>query len=295
MDINKLNLYINYYGIGKCYTNWTGLKKVGADSSIWIVFDGYAEYDDGINIYSFVKNHIYFLPSGRFGTIRKYPDKPLDHMWVHFNMEPVSLMDDIYDLDIGEFPYLEKLVESAILKAKSCLGFYSREEWSELQLPEDFRYAYTKDRPLACEKDKEFEKKYTNSIEIFHLLCTSLVDAILLESKGNTNQIKNEYVEKTVRYIHDNYDKDISIRDISREVGICKEYLIALFKKRYCVTPYHYLTIYRINVADNLIGQRHSIKSAAEAVHIDPKKFGKIYKKLKGNYPSEAHHYKSPQ
>ena len=63
-------------------------------------------------------------------------------------------------------------------------------------------------------------------------------------------------------FIHKNYGRAITIEDMTDRINISKYHFIRIFKKQMGVTPYEYLTDYRINKAKILL--RTSYKSVFE-------------------------------
>ena len=62
-----------------------------------------------------------------------------------------------------------------------------------------------------------------------------------------------EYVEHVIRLIHQNYSQSLTIDDIIDGIPISKYHFIRVFRRIMGITPYNYLTNYRINSAKILL------------------------------------------
>ena len=90
-------------------------------------------------------------------------------------------------------------------------------------------------------------------------------------------------IEKAKSYIRDNYKKDISLDEVSREVDISPYYFSKLFKQETGGNFIEYLTEIRLRKDSGL-----SIKEiCAESGYSDPNYFSRIFKKYEGVTPSE--------
>ena len=96
-------------------------------------------------------------------------------------------------------------------------------------------------------------------------------------------------IEKAKAYIRDNYKKDISLDEVSREVDISPYYYSKLFKQETGGNFIEYLTEIRLKNARELLkDSRLSIKEiCVESGYSDPNYFSRIFKKYEGVTPSE--------
>jgi AraC-like DNA-binding protein len=60
-------------------------------------------------------------------------------------------------------------------------------------------------------------------------------------------------VKKALDYLRDNYNKKISLDNLSKEVGLCKRHLLRLFRKETNLSPFQYLNKYRVEKAIEFI------------------------------------------
>ncbi len=95
--------------------------------------------------------------------------------------------------------------------------------------------------------------------------------------------------EATKKYVSENFDKKISIKDICRELGCSKSTLLSTFKKQYGVTVGDFLTEYRLGEAKRLLEEGDlSINEISHATGFyDQSYFSKVFSQKCGIPPSE--------
>ena len=100
---------------------------------------------------------------------------------------------------------------------------------------------------------------------------------------------QKSHIERACRFINENYQKNISLDDISGEVHLNKSYLIRLFKKELSTTPNHYLNETRLFYAKNMLLQSNlSINEIGKACGFsDPAYFSKCFKACFNKTPAE--------
>ncbi|MFF2090934.1 response regulator [Paenibacillus sp. NPDC058174] len=121
--------------------------------------------------------------------------------------------------------------------------------------------------------------------------CVEAWEQELAETAKMKDMIKtvSQEVEKAVHYIHQHYDEDISLKDISEYVQLSPNYLSLLFKKSMGRNLTEYLTDYRIEKAkDLLLNTTLKTYEVAENVGVpDSAYFSRIFKKMTGISPLE--------
>lgn len=122
---------------------------------------------------------------------------------------------------------------------------------------------------------------------VFQILLQSMLDTEQEHKKDNYS----EYIDSAVHFIQDNYANPITIDDIISDIPISKYHFIRLFRRIMGVTPYSYLTNYRINRSKTLLhSTRQSIAEIAEACgFLDTSNFIYQFKKHTGVRPT---HYR---
>ena len=94
-------------------------------------------------------------------------------------------------------------------------------------------------------------------------------------------------VSRSLDYIQSNYDKEISLEDISSMFNVSKSYFSRLFKKETGKNFKDYVTCLKINEAKNLLKTgKYTVKEVAYKVGFNnPLYFGQIFKKFVGMTP----------
>lgn len=115
-------------------------------------------------------------------------------------------------------------------------------------------------------------------------LCLSNIEKCRCSKRGMSREI-----EAAARFMEKNYDKDITLRQISGLVGLTPNYLSNLFKKELGVNFSDYLKSLRIELAKKLLMETslRSYEIAEKTGFIDNTYFCKVFKKTTGKSPNE--------
>lgn len=113
---------------------------------------------------------------------------------------------------------------------------------------------------------------------------SSIVYVRDIESSGYRREIR-----EAIKYIKENYSKDITVEMAAKELFISASYLMHLFRDEVGKTFNECLTDYRIQIAKELLkNSRYRIYEVSECVgYGDVKYFSQIFKKVTGMTPSD--------
>ena len=114
--------------------------------------------------------------------------------------------------------------------------------------------------------------------------------AHVCQGMATTKEKESEsVVAKARNYIDENYNKDISLDEVSRMVDISPYYFSKLFKQEQGEGFVEYLTRIRMTNARQLLkNQKYSIKEICSMCgYSDPNYFSRIFKRYEGVTPSE--------
>lgn len=118
-----------------------------------------------------------------------------------------------------------------------------------------------------------------------------MIGAILQAVQAYRNETGIQYtprVQRAISYIHENYNKEITLRGIAEVMDVSEIYASQYFKKETGVSYMDYLTDYRISIAKKLIKEDYKIYEVSEMVGYQTVQyFSRIFKKLTGYSPKE--------
>ncbi|MCH4888541.1 response regulator [Acidaminobacter sp. JC074] len=105
---------------------------------------------------------------------------------------------------------------------------------------------------------------------------------------SKTSHVSN-VILKAKTYIDENFDKDIGLNDVSKEVSISPQYFSTIFKEELGLNFIEYLRNKRVEVAKELLrDKKFSVKEICYKVgYNDPNYFSRLFKKLVGVSPTE--------
>ena len=103
------------------------------------------------------------------------------------------------------------------------------------------------------------------------------------------NEHENSLVQRAKEYINENYRKDLSLDELSRELDISPYYFSKLFKEETGSNFVEYLTGLRMDQAKVMLKDENlSMKEICAAIgYSDPNYFSRIFKKNVGLTPTE--------
>lgn len=118
------------------------------------------------------------------------------------------------------------------------------------------------------------------------LCCKSFLEEVF----SKTNKLDNEdIIRQAMKYIEDNYNEDLKLEKLAKEIYISPDYFSRLFKKVAGCTYVEYITKIRIENAKILL--TNPILSIAEVAkrigYSDPNYFSRVFKKNVGISPGE--------
>ena len=115
-----------------------------------------------------------------------------------------------------------------------------------------------------------------------------LFNTLTRDNLGNSNNYSH-YITQAIMYIHKNYDKDISIDDVCKFLGLNKSYFCSLFKKETSLTFCNFLNMFRIEMSKKfLCNKKYSIMDVSLSVgYNNHNYYSSLFKKLNNITPLE--------
>lgn len=106
---------------------------------------------------------------------------------------------------------------------------------------------------------------------------------------NKAENIKISSIKKSIKFIQDNYNKNISTSDIAKEIGLSKYYFCRTFSEITCNTAVYYINHIRCTNAKSLLQSgKYTVSEVALLCGFDNLSyFSKTYKKHIGCLPSE--------
>lgn len=135
---------------------------------------------------------------------------------------------------------------------------------------------------MIMKKETEFFKE-----ELFYLLLEQLIKEYAILASNKKLEFK-EPIKKVKQFLDDNYEKQISLNELSELSGMNKYTLIRNFTHEMQTTPYQYLETIRINHAKELLETGINLTEAAMLSGFsDQSLFTRFFKKLIGLTPKQ--------
>lgn len=140
---------------------------------------------------------------------------------------------------------------------------------------------------------KDLVLTYTKNSYAYKLKCKSIFYNIVyhLVNEYNFCEIKktNEMLFSSVMFMHENFDKNITVSDLANRAFLSNTHYRRLFKNSYGKSPLEYLNSMRINKAKQLI--KTSLYTFSEICSLtgfnDLYYFSRVFKKVTGLTPTE--------
>ena len=139
------------------------------------------------------------------------------------------------------------------------------------------------------EKIEQCVESLLNKINIYDassLIYETVIDAI----KQSTNSTYDNFgINKAINYIYNNYKDDLSIDEISTEIGFSKFHFIRKFKEVIGIPPKQFITELRVKKAKELLTTTNFTISeiAAQCGFISSKNMNYSFEKIYGIGPRE--------
>jgi two-component system response regulator YesN len=114
---------------------------------------------------------------------------------------------------------------------------------------------------------------------------TSAVEAL----RGRLHQGKRNFIKIVLKYVEENYNRDISLSEAARVAFITPNYLSRIFKEEMNINFTDWLNHLRVDKAKDLL-TRTNLKTyeiAEKVGYRDYKYFSMVFKKITGSPPQE--------
>lgn len=138
---------------------------------------------------------------------------------------------------------------------------------------------------------KEYLLKPVRSSDILQMVIRAADELFGAQENTQTelSEEKNHLVELAKEYVEEHYYKNLMLADVAQKVGISAGYLSTLFQRELSKGFVDYLNEIRIEHACTYLQQNYlkTYEIAYKVGFKDEKYFSKVFKKMKGQSPSE--------
>ncbi len=137
----------------------------------------------------------------------------------------------------------------------------------------------------------EVLKKIINAEDkgTLYQICKQFIQEALDQiASGRQNKV-NSIIEKANKYIEENYNKDLPLEEVAREVNLSPYYFSRFYKEESGINFSDKLVNVRMEKAKELLRkEEYSVKDVCYMVgYMEPNYFSKIFKKVTGVTASE--------
>ena len=217
---------------GRCIcTNRIFPEHSAGTNRLYYVNDGEMLLKSGRTEIVMKKGHLYLLPHSNINTITT---EYVDHTFLHFYTLPQISNDNIIDIDLSE----HIILKSAFDALNMYVTQNPRKNISSIKSPK--------------------------ALFVGSLMANVL---FLMGEVSEINIIDDEFINDVIGFIHENYNKEITISEIAAKFHMEQNSFIRRFKKFANVTPYQYLKKVRVNMALALMkGDKYDLHEIARKV-----------------------------
>ncbi|ADL52483.1 AraC family transcriptional regulator [Clostridium cellulovorans] len=238
---------------------------------IMYVIDGQCEIDvatDNVNNLKLKKGDFILLDAGTVHRLIVLGEKSCRMLNIEFSfIEDSDILTSIRLL-------IEKVKSIALLFEMRC----------PFLLLKDNNDIYHSLKNIVIQLGMESEENQFSIQLLFYELLLKISKVAMSNENTSTSNI---YINKAKHFISMNYDKDITIKDISSYVNINEDYLNRIFKKHTGHTITEYVTLFRIEKAKMLLSNTDiPIIDICSYVGINSRQyFSQVFKKCTGISP----------
>lgn len=219
---NDFNIPINihYCGREKCEAGHFFGPAIRSHYLMHFVLNGKGFYRDGKKRYEVKRGEVFLIKPHEMTYYEADLEEPWEYAWIAFDGSEVERMLEVVGLS-GE-----NLV-CGILKLEVCTEYL----------------------------EKIIQKFHETGYHEYELIGLSylLFSTIVVRQIKREDAPEQEYLDKALAYIRQNYRYNILITDIARHVGIDRTYLFKIFKNHLNISPKKYLIQYRVLTAKDML------------------------------------------
>lgn len=273
----ELSLILLNVGYSELNANWNWKNVYSPFARIYYVKEGRAKIKIGDKTYILEPGHLYLTPP--FTLHDNECDCYFSLYYIHFYEKVINKESifDKYDFPIGikaaslDLSLTQRLLE---INPDRYLHHFDPQLYDN---PPIFSQYIANNNKMSLHSSVETQG-------ILYMLISKFLE--LLKMKSNNKDIR---INKSLLYIHENIDKDISIEQLANIACITEDHFIRLFKKEMSCTPTKYINLKKMEKAQLfLLTTNMSIRNIAFDLSIDNiSYFNRIFKQHTGKTPTQ--------
>jgi signal transduction histidine kinase/AraC-like DNA-binding protein/DNA-binding LacI/PurR family transcriptional regulator len=145
--------------------------------------------------------------------------------------------------------------------------------------------------PLSLEDVKKLERHTLVTVHSKEVLSDTEIVSAVNRSLFGTDTLSpctSGLVMRAVAYFHLHYAEPLTRKDVAQAIGVSENYFSQIFRRELGISPWEYLTRYRIKQAERLLRfTTENITHIAKSVGFeDPAYFGRVFRKETGVSPT---------
>lgn len=273
----ELSLILLNVGYSELNANWNWKNVCSPFARIYYVKEGRAKTKIGNKTYLLEPDNLYLIPP--FTLHNNECDCYFSLYYIHFYEKVINKQSifDMYDFPIGikasllDLALTQRLLE---INPDRCLHHFDPQLYDN---PPIFSQYIANNNKMSLHSSVETQG-------ILYQLMAKFLE--LIRMKSNNTDIR---INKSLLYIHENIDKDISIDQLADIACITEDHFIRLFKKEMNYTPTKYINLKKMEKAQLfLLTTNLPIRSIAFDLSIDNiSYFNRIFKQHTGKTPTQ--------
>ncbi|KHL97059.1 hypothetical protein QW71_03895 [Paenibacillus sp. IHB B 3415] len=199
-------------------------------------------------------------------------------------LQPHIVITDIRMLQVDGLEMIEKLKKEGIASKFIILSGYAEFEYARKGMYLGVRYYLNK--PIEEDELQECTQQIINEIEQERISGELLTE---YPPPAKESFTRKDIITEIKHYVANNFDKNISLADLSNRFYLNLNYLSQLFKEKTGQNYLEYLTQVRMERTKELLtGTDLKIYEIAQRVgYNDPTHFSKVFERLVGCKPTE--------
>lgn len=269
------NLILLNIGYSELNADWNWKDVYSPFARIYYVTEGKARTHFGNNTYVLEPGYLYLTPP--FTLHDDECEGLFSLYYIHF-YEKIINRESIFDK--YEFPVQVKA---------TSLDSLLIEELHKINPERHLRQI----DPKLYDNPPTFSQfmAYTNKMPLHTLIETqsilSLIISRFFAARRNKSSEKDDRITKSLHYIHENIDKNISISDLSELTCVSEDHFIRIFRNEMKQTPIKYINLKKIEKAQLLLlTSDMPIRNIAIDLSLDNTPyFNRLFKKITGKTP----------